>query len=95
MTGFVYNNRWLRLVKDILFLALGVWLVSTGRILAGVLGIFALLWYGRDAWFQIKALWQEKHYKAPQQESNIKTAAPKDDKITLTTDAKEVDYRKE
>ena len=90
-----YNNRWLRLVKDILFVGLGVWLVCLRSIFAGVLGVLAILWYGRDAFFQIKALWQEKHYKGPQAGPTVKPAPEKDEKITLNPNAKEVDFKKE
>lgn len=93
------NNRWIRLIKDILFVALAVWLISRSSILAVIVGILALAWYGRDAYFQIKALWQEKTYKAPEApKTGPTTQAPADDgKITVTdlTDAKEVDYTKE
>ena len=99
MMNIGYNNRWIRLIKDILFMALGVWLITRSSILAVLLGIFALAWYGRDAYFQIKALWQEKTYKAPEpSKAGPTTQAPTDDgKITVTdlTDAKEVDYTKE
>ena len=95
MTGFVYNNRWLRLAKDILLLVLSGWLVSRSNILAVVLGLLGFFWYGRDIYYQAKVLWQEKHYKEPGKQQDIKTGAPKDDKITLTADAKEVDFRKE
>ena len=90
-----YNNRWLRLVKDILFIALGVWLIRLSKFLALIIGILAILWYGRDAWFQIKALWQEKHYKEPPKTTAQKPNAEKGDKITLSSDAKEVDFKKE
>ena len=62
----------------------------------GALGAF---WYGRDAYFQAKALWQEKHYKAPEApKDGPNTQAPQDDgKVTITnlSDAKEVDFEKE
>ena len=93
MTG--YNNRWLRLAKDILFVGLGAWLLCLRSIFAGFFGLLAILWYGRDAWFQIKVLWQEKHYKDPNQGPTVKPAPVKDDKITLTPNAKEVDFKKE
>ena len=99
MMNIGYNNRWIRLIKDILFVALGGWLITRSNILAVLLGIFGLAWYGRDAYFQIKALWQEKTYKAPEPpKAGPTTQAPADDgKITVTdlTDAKEVDYTKE
>ena len=99
MINLGYNNRWLRLIKDVLFVGLAVWLISTRNWLAVILGALAGYWYGRDAWYQAKALWQEKTYKAPprpQQDGPI-TQAPADDKITVTdlTDAKEVDFEKE
>ena len=85
MMNIGYNNRWLRLAKDIIFVALAV-----------ALGAF---WYGRDAYFQAKALWQEKHYKAPEApKDGPNTQAPQDDgKVTITnlSDAKEVDFEKE
>lgn len=94
MMNFGYNNRWLRLVKDLLFVALGGWLVSRAGFFSVLVGALAIFWYGRDAWFQIKALWQEKHYKEPEPSPT----APKDDgKITVTdlSDVKEVDFTKD
>jgi len=95
MMNFGYNNRWIRLVKDLLFAGLGVWLITRTSILAVILGMLGVFWYGRDAYFQAKALWQEKHYK-PATDNTPKTE-PKDDKITVTnlSDAKEVDFKKE
>lgn len=92
MMNFGYNNRWVRLMKDLLFIGLGVWLITRSSWLAVVVGVLAAFWYGRDAYFQAKALWQEKHYKP----ATPKTE-PKEDKITVTnlSDAKEVNYEKE
>lgn len=90
MMNFGYNNRWIRLVKDVLFAGLGVWLITHTSILAVVVGILATFWYGRDAYFQAKALWQEKNYKP----ATPKTE-PKDDKITVSDGAREVNYEKE
>lgn len=63
MISFGYNNRWVRLVKDLLFVALCVWLVGRGNFFVMFFGAIGLYWYGRDAWFQAKALWQDKHYQ--------------------------------
>jgi hypothetical protein len=93
MMNFGYNNRWIRLVKDLLFVGLAIWLITTGKILAVIIGVLALYWYGRDTYFQAKALWQEKHYK-PATDTTPKTE-PKDDKITVSGSAKEVNYEKE
>ena len=99
MTNIGYNNRWVRLIKDLLFVALCGWMLTRRRVLAVILGAMGLVWYGRDAYYQAKALWQEKTYKAPprQQQDGPITQAPADDIITVTdlTDAKEVEYRKE
>jgi len=90
--NFGYNNRWIRLVKDLLFVALGVWLVSRPGFFTVLLGMLAIAWYGRDAYYQAKVLWQEKHYKPAES-----TTAPREDgKITVHTgDAKEVSFEKE
>ena len=92
--NFGYNNRWIRLVKDLLFVGLGIWLLTTGKILAVIIGVLGLYWYGRDAYFQAKALWQEKHYK-PASNTTAPKQEPKDEKITVSDDAKEVKYEKE
>ena len=90
MIDFAYNNRTIRLIKDILFVALGMWLASRASFLAVLVGILAIFWYGRDAYYQAKVLWQEKHYKEPE------SKAPKDNgKISLGSDAKEVNFEKE
>ena len=95
MMNFGYNNRWVRLIKDLVFVGIAVWLFTLRNFLAGFVAILAIAWYGRDAFYQAKVLWQEKHYHAPE-DNNIRTA-PKDDKITVTnpSSVKEVDYDKE
>ena len=99
MINLGYNNRWVRLIKDVLFVALCCWILTRKSVLAVIVGAMGLVWYGRDAWYQAKTLWQEKTYKAPPrpQEDGPITQAPADDKITVTdlTDAKEVDFEKE
>ncbi len=96
MMNFGYNNRWVRLIKDVLFVALAVWLISRKGVIAVVVGILFGWWYGRDAWFQAKALWQEKHYQ-PSNPGPTVNKEPEDNKITVTnlSDAKEVDFEKE
>ena len=99
MMNIGYNNRWVRLIKDILFMCLAGWILTRSSVVAVILGALGLAWYGRDAYYQIKVLWQEKHYK-PRTENNTAgptTQAPADDKVTITnlSDAKEVDFTKE
>ena len=90
-----YNNRWIRLIKDIVFVGLGVWLVTRSSWLAVFIGVLGIFWYGRDAWYQAKVLWQEKHYRPATDTTH--QSAPRNDKITVTnpSDVKEVDYNKE
>ena len=98
MTGMAsigYNNRWLRMGKDLLFAAIGLWLLWRGGFIATLLGIFALVWYGRDAYYQAKVLWQEKHFE-PKTEKNPSPSAPADNgRITVSGGAKEVEFEKE
>lgn len=99
MTNLGYNNRWVRLIKDVLFVAVAVFIMVRGRILGFVLGLLFAYWYGRDAVFQAKAIWQEKTYKTPDRPAdNPSPQAPAENgKITVTnlSDAKEVDFEKE
>ena len=79
-------------------MALAGWILTKNSFLAIVLGALGLAWYGRDAYYQIKTLWQEKHYKPrTDAKSGPTTTAPEDDKVTITnlSDAKEVDFTKE
>ncbi len=91
MTNDFMNNRWIRLVKDVVFVLLGLWIMARTRFFFALLGAATAIWYGRDAWLQAKALWQEKTYR-PQKE--VKKTAD-NGKISLSPDAKEVDFEKE
>ena len=99
--NFQYNNRKVRLVKDILFLALAIWLLTRPSIWAILIGALFAFWYGRDAYYQAKVLWQEKHFKpkdtAPKPDPAQPQNPAEDGKITVTdlSDAKEVHYEKE
>ena len=100
MMNIGYNTRWVRLVKDILFTAVALWIMLRFGLLGAILGALAAYWYGRDAYFQAKALWQEKTYRPQEQPRSdgptVKTTED-DGKITVTNlqDAKEVDFEKE
>ena len=100
MMNFGYNNRWLRLVKDILFTGVAIWIMIRFGLLGAILGALAAYWYGRDAYFQIKALWQEKHYRPQEQpqKGGPSASQPADDgkiQITDLSGTKEVDFEKE
>jgi hypothetical protein len=95
MASFGYNNRWVRLAKDLVFAAIGFFFLWKGGFLMSLVGGFALIWYGYDAYNQAKVLWQEKHF-VPGGETNPSPKAPSDNgRISVSTDAKEVDYEKE
>ena len=95
MASLGYNNRWVRLLKDLVFVALGMLLVWRGGFFVTLLGIFALVWYGRDAYYQAQVLWQEKHDPPRSQDAPAPKASADGGKITVSTDAKEVDFEKE
>ena len=92
-------NRSLRIAKDVVFVALCLVLILRGRWLGLILGLLLGWWYGRDAYYQAKILWQEKHFK-PQggkQEDPKAPSGADDGKITVTdlSQVKEVDFEKE
>lgn len=95
MPNLGYNNRWVRLIKDLVFVSVCAWFLTFQSFFAVLVGVLGLCWYGRDAWFQAKALWQEKHYVPQDNNISRPTTTPDDGKITVTRDAKEVDYEKE
>ena len=95
MTNISFNNRWVRLVKDLLFAVLCLWFLTFRSFFAVLIGVIGFAWYGRDAWFQIKALWQEKHFVPQDNPISRPNSSADDGKITVTKDAKEVDYEKE
>ena len=95
MASLGYNNRWVRMAKDLVFVAIGFFLLWKGGFFMSLLGIFALVWYGRDAYYQAKVLWQEKHFE-PKTEKNPSPSAPADNgRITVSGGAKEVEFEKE
>ena len=76
----------LTLGKDLLFILVALFLIVKGRFLGAVVGVLALVWYGRDFSFRIKQLG--------------KTAEPRRDpveriQVTDLSGAKEVDFEKE
>ena len=46
----------LTLGKDLLFILVALFLIVKGRFLGAVVGVLALVWYGRDFSFRIKQL---------------------------------------
>ena len=92
----------LTLGKDLLFILVALFLIVKGRFLGAVVGVLALLWYGRDFSLRIKALGQTKESRRDVERSSEPRRpddAPvvDDGKIQVTdlSGAKEVDFEKE
>ena len=93
----------LTLGKDLLFILVALFLIVKGRFLGAVVGVLALLWYGRDFSFRIKQLGQAKDsghgsVKRPSETRRTEDTPIVDDGKILVTDlsgAKEVDFEKE
>ena len=97
------NHTLLTLGKDLLFILVALFLVVKGRFLGAVLGVLALLWYGRDFWYRIKALLasgtpgRDTVERPSGQRNQDDTPIVDDGKIQVTdlSGAKEVDFEKE
>ena len=93
----------LTLGKDLLFILLGVFLIVKGRFFGAVLGVLALLWYGRDFSFRIKQLGKTAEPRRDPVERSSETKRTEDTpivddgriQVTDLSGAKEVDFEKE
>ena len=92
----------LTLGKDLLFILVALFLIVKGRFLGAVVGVLALLWYGRDFSVRIKQLGQTKESRRDVERPSETRRADDtpivdDGKIQVTdlSGAKEVDYEKE
>ena len=89
--------------KDLLFLLLGVFLIVKGRFFGAVVGVLALLWYGRDFSLRIKQLGQVSEPRRDNVERPGEPRRPSDTpvvddgkiQVTDLSGAKEVDFEKE
>ncbi|MBR6881937.1 MAG: hypothetical protein IKN06_03085 [Bacteroidales bacterium] len=97
------NHTLLVLGKDLLFILVALFLIVKGRFLGAVIGVLALVWYGRDFWYRGKAFF---HSAAPGRDTverpvgqNRPENAPVEDdgkiQVTDLSGAKEVDFEKE
>ena len=93
----------LTLGKDLLFILVAIFLIVKGRFLGAIVGVLALLWYGRDFSFRIRQLGQAKDsgrdsVKRPT-DSQRSSDTPIEDngkiQVTDLSGAKEVDFEKE
>jgi hypothetical protein len=96
------NHTLLVLGKDLLFILVALLLVVKGRFLGAVIGILALLWYGRDFWYRAKALVAsmglKRDVERPAEPKRPDDAPIVDDgkiQVTDLSGAKEVDFEKE
>ena len=97
------NHTLLTLGKDLLFILVALFLVVRGRFLGAVIGILAIVWYGRDFWYRVKYLVASKDPKRDtvehpgEQKKTENTPIVDDGKIQVTdlSGAKEVDFEKE
>ena len=93
----------LTLGKDLLFILVALFLIVKGRILGAIVGVLALLWYGRDFSFRIKQLGQTREpgrdpvERPTEPRRSDDTPIVDDGKIQVTdlSGAKEVDFEKE
>ena len=97
------QHTWLTLGKDLLFILIALFLIVKGRFLGAVIGVLALVWYGRDFSFRIKQLGASKEpgrepvERPTEQKRQDDTPIVDDGKIQVTdlSGAKEVDFEKE
>ena len=93
----------LTLGKDLLFILVALFLIVKGRFLGAVIGVLALLWYGRDFSFRIRQLGQTADSRRDNVERPSETRRPEDSpiiddgkiQVTDLSGAKEVDFEKE
>jgi hypothetical protein len=93
----------LTLGKDLLFILVALFLIVKGRFLGAVIGVLALLWYGRDFSFRIRQLGQAADSKRDNVERPSETRRADDTpivddgkiQVTDLSGAKEVDFEKE
>jgi hypothetical protein len=95
------------LAKDVLFVAVGCFLILRTGFLGTIVGALAVIWYGRDLWYRGKA-WigskqperdtVERPSGASRDESRSEDAPIIDDgkiQVTDLSGAKEVEFEKE
>jgi hypothetical protein len=93
----------LTLGKDLLFILVALFLIVKGRFLGAVVGVLALVWYGRDFSFRIRQLGQTAEPRRDPVERPSETKRTEDTpivddgriQVTDLSGAKEVDFEKE
>lgn len=106
MFSFGYRDRKWRMIKDSIFVVIAFMLIWRAGFFGVLLGCIALVWYGRDLYYQIRAAKLEKEAAREQEKAEARrqdrpqqqsAQSPDDGRITITdlSDAKEVNYEKE
>ena len=93
----------LTLGKDLLFILVALFLIVKGRFLGAVVGVLALVWYGRDFSFRINQLGKTAEPRRDPVERPSETKRTEDTpivddgriQVTDLSGAKEVDFEKE
>ena len=97
------NNTLLILGKDVVFIAVGCYLILRLGFLGKLVGALAVIWYGRDLWTRGK-VWlftreeQKKPVERPSQPTRSQDSPILDDgkiQVTDLSGAKEVEFEKE
>ena len=96
MFSFGYRDRKWRIFKDVCFIIIACVLIARAGVWGVILGALALAWYGRDLYYQLRAVKLEKEASRSSKASQGQSTEA-DGKITVTdlSDAKEVNYEKE
>ena len=97
------KNTLLVLGKDLLFIVLGCFLIVKGRFLGAVIGVLAIIWYGRDFLYRAKLFLGAKEPKRDTVERQSEPRRTEDTpivddgriQVTDLSDAKEVDFEKD
>ena len=101
------NATLLILAKDVLFIAVGCFLILRTGFLGTIIGALAIIWYGRDLWYRGKAWLGTKEPRrdtverpsgSAREEARSDDAPIIDDgkiQVTDLSGAKEVEFEKE
>ena len=89
--------------KDLLFILVALFLIVKVRRLGAIIGVLALIWYGRDFYYRVKALGsaiprERDDVNRPAEPARDNDAPIIDDgkiQVTDLSGAKEVDFEKE
>ena len=91
------KQRYWTIIKDVVFILLGILLISVGGFFGAIFGMLAIGWYGWQLYANIQLLRLEKQRTKKEEGAPVRTPSPEEGKITVTdlSRAKEVEYEKE